>query len=156
MYDEMRDNGLDVMVVNTVKMQKPAVKTDRRDAHRMAHLLRLYELPSAYIPYKETRKQRELCKLRVRLVQSCTQCKNRISAILHKEGKRPIGVKDVFSKKGLAQLREINISRKEELSEELELLELLWKKVDRIEKQIDQVIASDFALNKRVKLINTR
>jgi transposase len=155
MYDGMKDNGLDVMVVNTVKMQKPAVKTDKRDAHRMAHLLRLYELPAAYIPDKEMRKQRELCVLRVRLVQSCTQCKNRISAILHKEGKRPVGVKDVFSKTGLVQLQRINISRKEELAEELELLELLWKKVERIEKQIDQVIASDFALKKRVELIDS-
>ncbi len=158
MYDGLKTvPNISVHVVNTIKLEKPAVKTDRRDAQRIAHLLRRNELPLAYIPPKELRLQRELCTLRVRLVHSCTQCKNRISAILHKEGKRLIGVKDAFSKKGIAQLSILKegISRKEELAEELDLLAILQKKQKRVEKSIEEAIGKDPSLKKRVDLIDS-
>ena len=158
LYDGLKTvSDISVHVVNTVKLEKPAVKTDRRDAQRIAHLLRRNELPLAYIPPKELRLQRELCTLRVRLVHSCTQCKNRISAILHKEGKRPIGVKDAFSKKRLAQLSALKgaISRGEELAEEMDLLAILQKKQKRVEKSIEDAIGKDPALKRRVDLIDS-
>lgn len=158
MHDGLKTiKEIDVSVVNTVKLEKPAVKTDRKDALRIAHLLRRDELPTAFIPSKELRLQRELCSLRVRMVHSCTQCKNRISSILHKEGKRVVGVKDTFSQKGLKQLEEIKniISRKEEMEEELDLLRILQKKQARIEKQIDETIEHDKGLKKTVELIDS-
>ena len=156
MYDGLKTiDEIKVFVVNTTRLEKPAVKTDRRDAQRIAHLLRRNELPTAFIPDKKLRLQRELCSLRVRLVQSCTQCKNRISSILHKEGKRPIGVKDVFSKKGLAQLKSMDISRRDELEEELDLLMILQRKQSRIEVQIKDTIEKDSTLKKMVELIDS-
>lgn len=156
MHDGLKSiESISVFVVNTTKLEKPAVKTDRRDALRIAHLLRRDELPVAFIPNKELRLQRELCSLRMRLVQSCTQCKNRISAILHKEGKRPIGVKDTFSQKGLKQLQSINIFRKDELKEELDLLNIFKNKTSRVEEQIKQAIEKDSELKKSVELIDS-
>jgi len=156
MYDGLKSiKGINISVVNTARLEKPAIKTDRRDAHRIAHLLRRNELPTAFIPNKKLRLQRELCSLRMRLVHSCTQCKNRISSILHKEGKRPLGVKDAFSDKGLAQLEKLRILRKEEMNEELDLLRILKKKLSRIEKQISEVIEQDARLRKQVGLIDS-
>lgn len=158
MHDGLKTiKGIEVVVVNTVKLEKPAVKTDRRDALRIAHLLRRNELPIAFVPDKKLRLQRELCSLRVRMVHSCTQCKNRISSILHKEGKRVIGVKDTFSQKGLNQLEEIKkvISREEELEEELDILKIFKKKQARVEKQIDETIEQDKELKKTVELIDS-
>jgi transposase len=158
MYDYLNKiKGINVCIVNTTKLEKPAVKTDKIDAHRIAHLLRRNELPTAFIPDKELRSLRELCSLRVRLVQSCTQCKNRIHAILHKEGKAPFGVKDIFSKKGRAQLEKIKngIVRKEEFEEEFDLLKIHEKKLKRIEKQIHQVIQKDKKLKKNIALIDS-
>ena len=157
-YDGLRHiNGLEVYVVNTVKLEKPAVKTDKRDAYRIAHLLRRNELPVAYIPEHELRLQRELCSMRVRLVQACTQCKNRIHAVLQKEGKRPLGTRDVFNKKGREQLEKIKevISRKDELDDELDLLRVLEKKLVRIEEQIRQAINKDNKLKHSVELIDS-
>ena len=155
-YDGLKSlNQIEVFVVNTTKLEKPAIKTDRRDALRIAHLLRRDELPIAFIPNKEIRLQRELASLRMRFVHSCTECKNRIHSILHKEGKRPIGVKDVFSQKGLKQLENLNIERKEELHEELDLLEILQRKQARIENQIDELIHKNSELNKAVELIDS-
>lgn len=158
LYDGLRKtNGIQVHAVNTVKLEKPAVKTDKKDAYRIAHLLRRNELPFAYIPEPEQRLQRELCSLRTRLVQLCTQCKNRIHSILEKEGKYPYGVHDVFSNKGRAQLEKIKeaISRKEELQEELDLLGIHEKKLKRIEKQIKEVLLTDKELAKDVTLIDS-
>lgn len=156
MYDGLKTiDSIGVFVVNTVQLEKPAVKTDKRDAYRIAHLLRRDELPTAFIPDKELRLQRELCTLRVRLVHSCTQCKNRIAAILLKEGKRPIGVKDVFSDKGLVQLERMRITRREELNEELDLLKVFQKKQARVEEQIQKLIEKDAKLKKTVELIDS-
>lgn len=156
MHDGLKAiESLRVFVVNTARLEKPAIKTDRRDALRIAHLLRRDELPTAFIPDRELRLQRELCSLRMRYVHSCTQCKNRITSILHKEGKRVVGVKDVFSKKGIVQLGQMNISRKDELEEELDLLEIFKIKTARVEGQIKQVIEKDSKLNKSVELIDS-
>lgn len=158
MYDGLKTvEEIDVCVVNTTKLEKPAIKTDPRDAKRIAHLLYINGLPTAYIPDKEMRLYRELCSLRVRLVQSCTQCKNRVHAILLKEGKRPFFVKDVFGKKGRAQLKKVKeeISRGEELEEELDLLKILEKKTQRVEKQIEEAIKANKVLSKQVELIDS-
>lgn len=155
-YDGLKSiKELDVFVVNTTKLETPAIKTDKRDALRIAHLLRRNELPTAFIPDKKLRRKREICSLRMRIVQSCTQCKNRIHAILLKEGKRPIGVVKTFCKKGLAQIEKMEISRKEELYEELDLLKILQRKKARIEKQINIEIENDNQLKKAVELIDS-
>lgn len=158
MYEGLKSvKEIEVCVVNTTKLGKPPVKTDRRDAHRIAHLLRRDELPLSFIPDKQLRLQRELCSMRVRLVHSCTQCKNRISSILHKEGKRPFGVKDVFSQKGILQLEKMKevFDRKEEFEEELDLLRILQKKQSRVEGQIKQAVEKDPSLKKSVDLIDS-
>jgi transposase len=158
LYDGLKKiSDIEVSVVNTVKLEKPAVKTDRKDAYRIAHLLRRDELPVAYVPEHELRLQRELCSLRIRLVQACTRCKNRIHAILRKEGKRPFGVKDVFSQRGRKQLEKIKevIARKEELEEELDLLGILEKKLHRIEKNIKKLVDKNKLLKKTVDLIDS-
>lgn len=157
LYDGLRKApGVQVHAVNTVKLEKPAVKTDKKDAYRIAHLLRRGELPLAYIPEPQQRLQRELCSLRTRMVQSCTQCKNRIHSVLAKEGKQPFGA-DVFSKRGRAQLNMIKtlIVRADELQEEIDLLEIHEKKLERVEKQINKVIQQDQELKKEVELIDS-
>lgn len=156
MHDGLKAiESISVFVVNTARLEKPAIKTDRRDALRIAHLLRRDELPIAFIPNKDLRLQRELCSLRMRFVQSCTQCKNRISSILHKEGKRVVGVKDTFSQKGLRQLESMNLSRRGELEEELDLLKIFKIKTARVEGQIKQAIEKDPNLKKSVNLIDS-
>lgn len=156
LYDGLKSvETITVSVVNTTRLEKPAVKTDRIDAHRIAHLLRRNELPVAFIPDAKLRRFRELCSLRVRMVQACTQCKNRISAVLHKEGKYPIGVKDVFCKKGVAQLEKIPFVRKEELAEELDLLRIHTAKLHRLEEQISRVISENVELKEAVRLIDS-
>lgn len=157
LYDCLKEEGVDVKVVNTVKLEKPPIKTDRRDALRIAHLLRMNELPLAFVPDKTLRSQRELCSMRTRIVQLCTQSKNRIHGILHKEGKRPFGVKDVFSKKGRQQLEKLKeiIVRKQEIEEELDLLRIYECKLERLNLQIENTVSQDKELKENAELIDS-
>lgn len=62
------------------------VKTDKVDAQVLAELLRIGYLPTAYAPPREIRDGRELHRYRLVLVRQQTQLKNRIHAILDRQG----------------------------------------------------------------------
>ena len=62
------------------------VKTDKVDALVLAELLRIGYLPTAYAPPREVRDGRELHRYRCGLVQQQTRLKNRIHAILDRQG----------------------------------------------------------------------
>jgi transposase len=75
------------------------VKNDKVDSKMLAHLLRTDLLPKAYIPTRETRDLRELLRYRASLVRFRTQIKNKIHAILSKNG-IAFGHSDLFGKAG--------------------------------------------------------
>jgi len=82
------------------------IKTDQVDARVLAQLLRAGFLPTAYAPPREVRDGRELHRYRITLVRHQTQIKNRIHALLDRQGiQAPDG--DLFGRRGrewLAQL----------------------------------------------------
>jgi len=57
-------------------------KTDRLDAHLLANLLRINQIPLAYIPTDEQQVVRDITRQRARLTQSETQTKNFLRWIL--------------------------------------------------------------------------
>ena len=62
------------------------VKTDAIDARTLAHLLRADLIPAAYVPPPAVRELRELLRYRLDLVKQRTAVKNRVHALLAKEG----------------------------------------------------------------------
>ena len=62
------------------------VKTDAVDAKTLAHLLRSNLLPEAYIAPQELRELRDLLRHRVALTRMRSALKNRVGAILAKQG----------------------------------------------------------------------
>lgn len=66
-------------------------KTDRNDAELLCDLLRNGMLPEGYLAPGLVQEQRELCRGRFDLVQIRTTCKNRLKALLRKQGlKSPV------------------------------------------------------------------
>ena len=61
-------------------------KTDRKDAEKLAMLSAANQLPTAYIPQRETRQLRSLIGYRQVAIARRTQVKNRIRSILHGQG----------------------------------------------------------------------
>jgi DNA-binding transcriptional regulator YhcF (GntR family) len=70
--DGLKEVGYDVRLAHTLGLcmiTGAKVKTDRRDAFKLARLLRMGELPEAYIYPKEKRHLRDLLRRRIGLVQ---------------------------------------------------------------------------------------
>ncbi len=63
---------------------KASRKSYKEDSYKLAKLLRVNELPEAYIPSKEAESLRKLVRYRKSLGEDITRLKNDINAILSK------------------------------------------------------------------------
>ena len=75
--DGLMEVGYDVKLAHTLGLHMitgAKVKTDRRDAFKLAKLLRMEEIPEAYIYPKEKRPLRDLLRRRAGLVQQRAAC----------------------------------------------------------------------------------
>lgn len=119
-------------------------KTDKLDARGLAVLLRNGTLPTVWIPPRNLRDQRELLRLRMALVNMSTRLKNRVHAILAKQGVTIEEVTDIFSHRGRALVHACQEQLPQEtgrcLHQQLLLLEELEKHIQEAEKRIRQVI----------------
>ena len=100
--DLLEEVGYDVHLAHPLRTRAIAaarVKTDAVDAPTLAHLLRTGLLPEAYIAPAELRDRRELLRHRAVLTRMRTAVKNRVHALLARQGIRPEHA-DLFGKAG--------------------------------------------------------
>ena len=110
-YEVLENSGADIRLAHPLKTRAIAearIKTDKIDATMLAHLLRADLLPSAYIPPREIRDSREILRYRASLVALRSSLKNKVHAILSKNG---ISIKysDIFGKKALRYLNKLEL-----------------------------------------------
>jgi transposase len=101
LYELIEDRCPDLVLAHPLKTKAIAsarIKTDKIDATTLAHLLRANLLPAAYIPPRPVRDTREVLRYRASLVRLRTQVKNKVHAILAKNGLRT-PTKNAFGKK---------------------------------------------------------
>jgi transposase len=116
-------------------------KNDRNDAERLAKLLYLGETPTVHVPSLEVRTWRELINCRSQVIAKRTRAKNSIRALLRSAGVVPAKQPSLWTKKGLAWLRQLALPtlaqqlRRDLLLEEVEALN---RQVRRIEQQLNQ------------------
>ncbi len=108
--DMLRAMGLSFKVANTNdpawKWTNNPIKSDKKDAHRLAMMYHQGFLPEVYIPVKAVRQKRMLITYRQSLVDRLTQVKNSIRAILCTMAiDLPVG-KSGWTKKRLKELAE--------------------------------------------------
>lgn len=103
------EETLDVAVVNARHVKNvPGRKTDVSDAMWLAELLRKGLLRKSFVPSRDIRAIRDVCRYRRMLVQGETSEKNRILKLLETMGlKLATFASDVFGKSGMAMLRAI-------------------------------------------------
>lgn len=77
-----------------------AAKTDRLDARRLADALRRDSVAPVYYPPPAVRELRELCRYRGVLVRLRVTLKQRVHAVLIRQGVTPPGVSDLFGRAG--------------------------------------------------------
>jgi transposase len=105
----MLEDVFDVAVVNARHVKNlPGRKTDVNDAAWLAELLRKGMLRKSFVPAKEIRAIRDVCRYRRMLVQSETSEKNRVLKLLEVIGlKLATFASDVFGTSGMAMLQAI-------------------------------------------------
>lgn len=120
------------------------LKNDKVDSKMLAHLLRADLLPKAYIPSRETRDLRELLRYRASLVRFRTQIKNKIHAILSKNGIN-FQYSDLFGKAGIALLKKVELRKpyRQSIDGYLAVIQQVNILIDEVSKEIDQIAIID-------------
>jgi transposase len=116
-------------------------KNDRNDAERLAKLLYLGETPTVHVPSIEVRSWRELINCRSQVIAKRTRAKNAVRALLRSAGVVPPKHPGLWTKKGLAWLRQLQLSTpSQQLRQDLllEEIETLIRQVRRIERQLNR------------------
>lgn len=107
-------------------------KNDRIDAERLAKLLYLGEVPAVYVPSIDVRDWRRAIVHRDRYVKSQTKCKVKIRALLRTYG--VTGPKSLWTKKGRAWLRDLELPTEAAAFQRDELLDDLAYGMQRIKR----------------------
>jgi len=147
LYDLLENMGNDVCLANPLQTKAIAsarVKTDKVDATTLAHLLRTDLIPTSYVPSQGIRELRELLRYRASLIKMRTVVKNKIHALLIKNGlQHPFS--DLFGKAGKAWLAELEIRPVygNSLKGYLRILNSLEEEVLPISREIKKMAPAD-------------
>jgi transposase len=116
-------------------------KNDRKDAERLAKLLYLGETPTVHVPSLDVRAWRELINCRSQVIAKRTRAKNAVRALLRGAGVVPPKHPGLWTKQGLAWLRQLALPTfSQQLRRDLllEEIETLIRQVRRIEQQLNR------------------
>jgi transposase len=118
-YEALNTLGVETTLVNmrrTKTIAESKIKTDTLDAKTIAHCLRTGFIATAYIPPKPIRKQRTILRHRMSLRKEITRYKNKIHAILLRNGIHHNDYSDLFSPGGIKFLRNLTLPDSEQYS----------------------------------------
>jgi transposase len=145
--DVLQDAGYELHLAHPMRTKAIAsarVKTDAVDARTLAQLLRADLLPEAYIAPRELRDLRDLLRHRVALTRMRSALKNRVSAVLAKNGiERPYS--DLFGPGGLRFLAELELREgpRRRLDSTLALIGDFTREIDASSGEIDARAGDD-------------
>jgi len=142
-YEALNSLGIDTTLVNvrrTKVIAESKIKTDKLDAKSIAHCLRTGFIATAYVPSKKMIELRNILRHSMSLRKETTRHKNKIHAILLRNGIKH-KYTDVFGKKGINFLRELNISDSEKynLESHLNIVESLLEENRKTTKKIEDL-----------------
>jgi transposase len=145
--DLLQEAGYELHLAHPLRTKAIAaarVKTDAVDARTLAHLLRADLLPEAYIAPRELRDLRDLLRHRVALTRIRSALKQRVGAILAKNGiARPYS--NLFGPGGsrfLAEL-ELRAGPRRRLDGLLALIAAFDREIETTTKEIEQQASAD-------------
>ncbi len=143
-HDLLRPLAARVLVAHPGRLRlifRSKNKNDRNDAERLAKLLYLGETPTVHVPSLEVRNWRELINCRSQVIAKRTRAKNTVRALLRSAGVVPPKQPSLWTKKGLAWLRQLTLpTASQQLRRDLllEEIETLIRQVRRIEQQLNR------------------
>lgn len=154
-YEQVENKFPDMKLADPRKVRliaESCIKTDKIDSEVLANLLRTNFLPTSYIPPRYIRDNREILRYRASLVHTRTGIKNRVHAILTKNGVLP-PFPDVFTQKGIRYMEKLELRPAYRLA-----LDGYMKIIEAIDSQIneaDEVIKNTVKNDPRAMLLTT-
>jgi transposase len=147
LYETIERYTPEVVLAHPLKTRAIAearIKTDTIDATTLAELLRLDGIPKAYIPPREVRDIRELLRYRASLVSIRVGIKNKIHAVLTKNG-IDCTFSDVLGRSSQVWLKnlELRACYRQEIDGYLRLADALKVSIDEITKTIKAEVAEN-------------
>jgi transposase len=139
--------GFECIVVAPSKIPAKSgdrVKTDRRDARKLARLHRAGELEGIHIPSVEDEVIRDVCRGRTDAVNSTARTKKQLLSFLLRNGYRYKG-KAHWGEPHMRYLRELVLAdpaQKVVLEEYLQRIDFSVKQVERIDAQMEHLLQS--------------
>jgi transposase len=143
-HDLLRPVAARVLVAHPGRLRlifRSSDKNDRKDAERLAKLLYLGEAPAVHVPSQEVRTWRELINCRSQVIAKRTRAKNTIRALLRSAGESPPRRPSLWTKKGVAWLRDLNLpTTSQQLRRDLllEEIETLNRQLRRLEQELNR------------------
>jgi transposase len=140
--DLLEEHGYELHLAHPLRTKAIAsarVKTDAVDARTLAHLLRADLLPEAYVAPRELRDLRDLLRQRVVLTQMRTALKNRVHALIARQGIQRAHA-DLFGAGGRRFLDELQLrpDPRARLEALLRLIADFDREIDALAHEIDR------------------
>jgi transposase len=133
LYDRLAEDGVDCVVIPPHMVTEPKVKkvkTDKRDAKRLAWVLENHDFKDpCHVPDKERREDRQVSRTLIAVQKDIVRNRNRIRKLLDFHGiEVPFADKSEWGRKEFCALRELTLSEpvKVGLNVFLTMLERLW------------------------------
>jgi transposase len=141
-YEILNTLGVETTLVNvrrTKTIAESKIKTDKLDAKTIAQCLRTGFIATAYIPPKDIMEQRNLLRHRMSLQKEITRYKNKIHAILLRNGIQYPKYRDLFGVGGMKFLQGVKLVSSEQysLTSYLNIIETLIKEKTQTAKNIE-------------------
>lgn len=136
--------------LRTRAIAEAKIKTDKVDSRVLAELLRCGYLPLVWQPDAETQRLRRLTHRRAALVSDRTRLKNRLHSVLH-HTLVPLPEYELFSKRGIAWLRQLSLGEEEALARDSDLRLLEQTELEIAE--LEQRLAREAWQDEKVRLV---
>ena len=153
-YDTFEAAGIPIKLANTFHMAiiaKTAKKTDKVDAKKIAHVLRMNMIPECYVPESRIRGIRAMVRQRIRMTQDRTRIINRMHSMLDRYDVA-IDATHMYAEKALAQLDAITLDSPHDAL----VLEQYVRQIRHLTEEIDDMDAlleKEAAYDENAKLL---
>jgi transposase len=119
------------------------VKTDRRDARKLAQSYRAGDLTAVWVPDAVTEALRDLVRAREAAKQDQLRARHRLGKFLLRQGQRPVAGNKAWTQKYMAWVKQLvfaHPAQQETLDDYLHEVEHQAARVERLEQKIRQAI----------------
>jgi transposase len=145
LYRQLTAVDIDCVILAPTTMERPVsyqIKNDKRDAKGVARCLATNGYSEVYVPTPEDESVKEYIRMRDDHMDDLKRIKQRMMALCTRQGKRFTEGKQYWTQKHLEWLRKLDLGNtqlNQTLSEYIETYYWLNEKVERLDRQIEEI-----------------